>query len=80
MTCGELQQLAAKGQIDSSQCGIIQGFVGQLCGCSDSQSDNVSPSTDAPMTASATSGSASPLLYSLPYLAVAAALALSSLH
>lgn len=79
MSCGELQELATKGQIDASQCGIIQGFVGQQCGCK--HSDDVTPTTGTPNTASESSGCAFPFLYSLQYLAVAVvAIVVSSSH
>ena len=71
MTCSELERLAAKGEIDASQCGIMQGFVGQQCGCQ--LADDASPAADTPSMASGASRCALPILSSLPYLAVALA-------
>ena len=76
ITCSELEKLAGKGKIDASQCGIMQGFVGQLCGCQlEEVADDASgsPAADTPSVTSGASRCASPILSSLPYLVAALA-------
>lgn len=33
ISCGNLEALADQGTVDEAQCGIVQGFVKEVCGC-----------------------------------------------
>lgn len=43
VSCQGFQALAVQGKIDETQCGILQGFVAETCGCMDP--DDISPTS-----------------------------------
>ncbi len=54
ISCGNLESLAAKGAVDESQCGIVQGFVKVACGCRNP--DDTNSPTSAPQVTDPTPG------------------------
>jgi hypothetical protein len=49
VSCGGFQALAVQGRIDEAQCGIVQGFVADTCGCM--HPDDIPP-TSSPVAGS----------------------------
>lgn len=57
VSCQDFQAFAAEGQIVEAQCGIVQGFVAQTCGCA--APDGMTP-TSSPVAGSLPTSSLNP--------------------